>query len=153
MASRIGGVLKKEMTAFNDTPRCTSLQTRVRVVFWVLAAIITVLALYPRLTMPELEAIEGMTQYLNHAFAFATLTVVGAIGWGLQRQLIIGVTMGAVALELLQSFSPGRQVTADDLLASLAGVALGYAIAYLALLAFRRGDFRLAPVGPKRRDP
>ena len=142
------------MTAsINSTPRRTSLQTPVRVVFWVLAVIITALALYPRLTMPELEATEGTMQYYNHVLAFSTLIVVGAVGWGLQRRLIGGVAIGAIALELAQTFSPGRETTLADLLASLVGVALGCVVAYLAGLVLRRTDIRAAPVGPKTQDP
>ena len=127
-------------------------QTRARLLFWVLAAIITALALYPGLTLPEPGATEGTTAYYNHVFAFTTLIVVGAIGWGLQRRLIVSVSIGAAALELAQTLSPGRETTLPDLIASLAGVVLGCAIAYLARLAFRRADFRLTPVGSKMRD-
>ena len=78
----------------------------------------------------------GITQYFHHAFAYLTLVVVGAI-----------------ALELLQFFSPGRHVTAADLLANLAGVVLGCGIAYLAGLVLRRTDIGATPVGPKTQDP
>jgi VanZ family protein len=141
------------VTAFNDMFRRAPLQTSARFLFWFLAAIISILALYPRLALPEFEATMGITQYFHHAFAYLTLVVVGTVGWGLQRQLIIGVTMGAIALELLQSFSPGRHVAAGDLLASLAGVVLGCAVAYLAGPVLRRTGLPTALVGSKRRDP
>jgi hypothetical protein len=142
------------MTAsINSTPRRTSLQTRVCVVFWVLAAIITALALYPRLTLPEPAATEGTMQYYNHVLAFSTLIIVGAVGWGLQRRLIGCVAIGAIALELAQTFSPGRETALADLLASLAGVVIGCAVAYLAGLVLRRTDIRAAPLEPKTQDP
>ncbi len=75
------------MTASNNpTPRRTPLQTRARAVFWVLAAIITTLALYPRLTLPEPAATEGTTQYYNHVLAFSTLIIVGSLTWGLRHR-------------------------------------------------------------------
>ena len=112
--------------------------------FWVLAGVITVLALYPALQMPELEATGENTQYLNHASAYSTLLVVGAVGWGLKRQLIVGVTMFAIFLELGQLFSPGRETTIDDMLASFAGVVLGIAIVQLSRWSARRWGLSLA---------
>ena len=146
-------VPKKEMPAFKNIPRYTPLQTRSRVVFWVLAAIISILALYPRLTLPEPEVTQGTTQYYNHVLAFSTLTIIGAIGWSLQRRLIVGVAIGAIALELAQTFSPGRETTLPDLIASLAGVVLGCGIAYLAGLVLRRTGLPTALVGSKMQDP
>jgi len=138
------------MTVFNNsTPGRTPLQTMARVVFWVLATIITALALYPRLTLPEPAVTEGTTAYYNHVFAFTTLIVVGAIGWGLRRRLVGGVAVGAIALELAQTLSPGRETSLVDLLASLGGVALGCAVAYVAGLALRRIDVSATPAGPK----
>ena len=96
------------------------------------------------------SALERLTPASLGGISFV---VVGAVGWGLQHKLIIGVTMGAIALELLQSFSPGRHVTFEDLLASLAGVVLGCAVAYLAGLVLRRTGLPTALVGSKRRDP
>ena len=106
--------------------------------FWVLFAIITVLALYPRLSLPEPEVTEGSTQYYNHVLAFVTLQVVGAVAWGLQRRLISGLALYAVAIELAQGLSPGRETALDDLAASLAGLAIG-----IALVGLFRGASRL----------
>jgi len=105
--------------------------------FWGLLAIITVLALYPRLTLPEPEQTLGSTQYYNHVLAFVTLQVTGAIAWGLQRHLISGLTLYAVTLELAQSLSPGRETALDDLAASLAGMAIGYGLVRLSRRASR----------------
>jgi len=135
------------MTASNNlTPRRTPLQTRARAVFWVLAAIITTLALYPRLTLPEPAATEGTTQYYNHVLAFSTLIIVGSLAWGLRRHLVAGVTAGAIGLELAQTLSPGRQMTVSDMLASLAGVAIGCALLLLLRPALRQLHRRRAAV-------
>ena len=93
--------------------------------FWALAAIVGVLALYPGLTLPEPGATEGVTHSYNHILAFVTLVVVGAMAWGLGRRLVAGLAVYAIALELAQTLSPGRQTTLADLAASVAGVAIG----------------------------
>ncbi len=99
---------------------------------WILAGAVAILALYPRLTLPEPQAMPGgVMPYLNHVLAYSVLMVVGTVGWGLQRSLVVGVTLGAIGLELAQTLSPGRQTAMTDLLASLAGVLLGYTLARL----------------------
>ncbi len=65
-------------------------QRRARTLFWILGVIITGLALYPRLTLPEPGLTEGVTPYVNHLLAFVTLATIGAIGRGLPWQLILG---------------------------------------------------------------
>lgn len=133
-----------------------------RLVFWALAGAITVLALYPRLTLPEPGATEGVTHSYNHILAFTSLMLIGSLGWGLRRHLVAGVIVGAIVLELAQTLSPGRQTTLGDMAASLGGVVLGYAIARLigmatALRADRRGAAqsgtmtRTTPAPPMRR--
>ncbi len=105
--------------------------------FWILAGVVAILALYPRLTLPEPQATQGVTHYYNHVLAFSVLMVVGTVGWGLRRSLVVGVTFGAIGLELAQTLSPGRQTAMTDMLASLAGVALGCALARLLPAASR----------------
>ena len=105
--------------------------------FWFLVGVMAILALYPRLTLPELQATQGMTQYYSHALGFSVLMLVGAVGWGLRRNLVVGVTLGAIGLELAQIFSPGRQANLPDMLASLAGVAFGFALICILLPALR----------------
>jgi len=110
---------------------------RARRVFWLLAAVITVLALYPRLTLPEPGATEGVTHSYNHILAFATLILVGSLAWGWRRQLVVGLTIYAVALELAQTVSPGRQTTLADMAASLAGVAIGCVLVLILRITLR----------------
>lgn len=117
------------MTDQHPAPKRTQVRKAARVLFWILAGVIAILALYPRLTLPEPQVIQGVMPYLNHVLAFSVLMVVGTVGWGLRRSLVVGVTLGAIGLELAQTFSPGRQTAMTDMLASLAGVALGYALA------------------------
>jgi len=51
--------------------------------------------------------------------------LVGALSWELRPALVIGLILGAIGLEFAQSLSPGRQTTLPDMLASLAGLAVG----------------------------
>ena len=119
------------MTDLNPAPKRIGIREAARALFWTLVGIIVALALYPRLTLPEPQATQGVTQYYNHVLAFSVLMVVGTVGWGLRRGLVVGVTVGAIGLELAQTLSPGRQTTMLDMFASLAGVALGYILAFL----------------------
>jgi len=119
------------MTDLNPTPGRIGIRKAARVSFWILAGVIAALALYPRLTLPEPQATQGVNQYYNHVLAFSVLMVVGTVGWGLRRGLVVGVTVGAIGLELAQTLSPGRQTTMPDMFASLAGVGLGYILTFL----------------------
>jgi VanZ family protein len=133
------------MTPRQTEPRLHALRKAARPVFCILACVITVLALYPRLTLPEPAATEGITHSINHVIAFSTLILVGTLGWGLRRHLVLGVAAGAIVLELAQTLSPGRQTTLGDLLASLAGVALG---CFLVLIVRRAvGQTSERPIG------
>ncbi len=125
------------MTDWDTAQKRIEISKAVRALFWIIAGVIATLALYPRLTLPEPQAIQGTMQYLNHAFAFLVLMVVGTVGWGLRRNLVVGVTVGAICLELAQTFSPGRQNKLPDMFESLAGVALGYALARILLAVLR----------------
>ena len=128
------------MTPFDKTHSHAPLKSRAQFLFWGLVVVITVLALYPRLTLPEPGLTEGVTHSYNHILAFVTLVVVGAVAWGLCRQLVVGLAIYAIALELAQMLSPGRQTTLGDMAASLAGVAIGVALAQ----AFGRAKMRLS---------
>ena len=109
-----------------------------RGLFWLLALGIVTLALWPRMTLPEPAATQGATQYFHHVGAYLVLMLVGAAAWGLRDTLVIGVTLGAIGLELAQTLSPGRQTAVVDMVASLAGVAFGYGLTRLALRALER---------------
>jgi VanZ family protein len=133
-------------------PRLHALRKAARPVFCILACAITVLALYPRLTLPEPAATEGITHSINHVIAFSTLILVGTLGWGLRRHLVLGVAAGAIVLELAQTLSPGRQTTLGDLLASLAGVVIGSVLILILRLALGQ-IYRRRPEYPVREKP
>ncbi len=117
-----------------------------RRLFWLTVLAIAVLALWPRLTLPEPAATQGSTQYFHHVHAFLVLMLLGAAGWGMRNRLVLGLTLYAIGLELAQTVAPGRETALKDMLASLAGVALGYALARLIRIArtWRTGPGRAA---------
>jgi VanZ family protein len=100
-----------------------------RTTFLTLLVIVTVLALYPHLQLPELSAFHGYLDKIGHALGFATLAVLGVFAWQCRWPLIGGLVCYAVILELLQSFSPGREVGVGDALANLFGLAIGFGLA------------------------
>ena len=111
--------------------------------FWLVSAVVSGFALYPRLTLPEPHAIAGYTQYIEHAGAFFVLTTLAAGARGMNARLALAMTLAAGALELAQMLSPGRQTSLIDFLASASGVAL--AVALVAAWRWRSRARRSAP--------
>jgi VanZ family protein len=104
-----------------------------RTAFLIVLAIVTVLALYPRLQLPDPSALQGYFDKIGHVLAFVALAFLGASAWPRQRSLIGGLVCYAVILELSQWFSAGREVHVADALANLVGLATG-----LGLVMMRR---------------
>ncbi len=96
-----------------------------RTAFLIVLAIVTVLALYPRLQLSEPSALQGYFDKIGHVLTFMTLAVLGASAWPRRGSLIGGLVCYAVILELSQRFSAGREVHIADALANLAGLAIG----------------------------
>ena len=96
-----------------------------RTAFLIVLAIVTVLALYPRLQLPDPSALQGYFDKIGHVIAFVALAFLGASAWPRQRSLIGGLVCYAVILELSQWFSAGREVHVADALANLVGLAIG----------------------------
>ena len=92
--------------------------------FFIGLVAVIALSLLPQETLPE----TGTWDKLNHALAYGLLAVSGRIGFkGLRSLLMVGlglVVLGA-GLELVQSVTPGRDGSIQDVLANLVGVALG----------------------------
>ena len=99
-----------------------------RATFLNLLAAVTVLALYPRLQLPEPSAFQGSFDKVAHALAFFALALLGAGAWQRRRPLIGGLVFYAVIFELSQWFSAGREVNINDTLASLVGLAIGFGL-------------------------
>ena len=103
--------------------------------FFGTAAAVAVLALYPRLQLPEPALTRGWTDLLEHGLAFLVLSVLAGLLWRPLWRVAGSLALAAAAIELLQIAIPGREVSAADLAAGLAGLALG--LAGIALLARR----------------
>jgi len=103
--------------------------------FFGITAAVAVLALYPRLQLPEPALTRGWTDLLEHGLAFLVLSVLAGLLWRPLWRVAGSLALAAAAIELLQIAIPGREVSAADLAAGLAGLALG--LAAIALLARR----------------
>ncbi len=96
-----------------------------RTAFLIVLMIVTVLALFPHLQLPEPSALQGYFDKVGHVLAFVALALLGAGAWPRRWSLIGGLVCYAVILELSQLFSPGREVHITDALANLVGLAIG----------------------------
>jgi VanZ family protein len=106
---------------------------------WLLAGTIVVLSLIP----PSVRPIIGAAHGLEHFSIF--LATGMAFGFGYSRRaglLTIALPTFAAAIELAQSWVPGRHSRMSDFLVDAAssclGVALSYAFLKLRLAAMRR---------------
>ncbi len=97
-----------------------------RLGFWCAVIAVGVVSLLPRETLPE----TGLWDKLEHAAAYAILCVAGVVSYPRKRArlaLLIGLAMYGGALELLQSFVPGREASIADVIANTFGVVIGFA--------------------------
>lgn len=86
------------------------------------------LALFSQESLPDHPLIRGYNDLVMHVVAFAVLSLV--LSLVLRPGFVLLLSVGlAIAVELAQLFVPGRSTTFADLVASLAGVALGVIIA------------------------
>ncbi|HET7792631.1 MAG TPA: VanZ family protein [Rhizobacter sp.] len=109
-----------------------------RGLLFVLVCVVCYLALVP---MPPKNVDLGWDK-LNHASAFAALTVAGCFGFPGSRGLVLRVLLALLALggliEIVQYFVPGRSCDWFDLLADATGMAIGLGLALIALAWARR---------------
>ncbi len=107
-----------------------------RLVFWCAVIAVGLVSLLPRETLPE----TGLWDKLEHAAAYAILCVIGVVSYPRRRTrmaLVIGLVACGVALELLQSFVPGREASVADVIANTFGVVIGFAASMLTRRATR----------------
>ncbi len=91
---------------------------------------IGVVSLLPRDALP----VTGMWDKLEHAAAYAILCVIGVVAHprkGTHVVLLIGLAVYGTALELGQSFVPGREASVADVIANTFGVVIGFAASML----------------------
>jgi VanZ family protein len=100
--------------------------------------VVSVLSLTPGDALPAINVWDK----LQHVLAYLTLAVTGGVAFPGRRRLprlAIGLLILGCALEALQGFVPGRDVSFDDAVANAIGVGLGLAIAHLVGRRYRLG--------------
>jgi VanZ family protein len=109
-----------------------------QVLLFVLTAVVLYLALMPS---PPQQIDLGWDK-LNHATAFAALTISGCFGFPGSRRMVLLLLLAVLALggliEVLQAYVPGRSSDWFDLLADSVGMLCGVVVA-LPLLWLTRG--------------
>ena len=99
-----------------------------RLLFFLGVIILSALALYPDLKLPEFSPSGEHTDFFFHMIGFLMLTICGLTTMGRRLKMVAAMAVLAIVLEALQYFVPGRRVFAIDLVASLLGVTLGVAL-------------------------
>jgi VanZ family protein len=99
---------------------------------------ISVLSLTPGDALPAID----MWDKLEHALAYFTLAVTGAVAFPGRRRLArlgLGLLILGCFLEAMQTFVPGRVGAVDDAIANAIGIGLGLALAWVAEWRLRFG--------------
>ena len=109
-----------------------------QLLLFVLVVLVCYLAVAPQ---PPRDVDLGWDK-LNHASAFAALSLAGCFGFPGSRRAVLGVLLGILALgvliEIVQYYVPGRSSEWLDLGADAIGMAIGATLALVALRLFRR---------------
>ena len=101
-----------------------------RMVFFVGLLAVIALSVVPQGAIPD----TGLSDKLDHLASYAALAFTGGIAHRGKRSLfmlVAGLLLLGAGLELVQALLPGRIASGYDVLANLAGVALGSAAAIL----------------------
>ena len=106
--------------------------------FWRLtftcAVIITITAaLYPNFKLSDLLYGLKVDDAFVHMCAFAIVTMAATYAWRLSWAVITLLVLFAIALEVGQIYSPGREVHLDDVMASVSGIGLGSIVPVVSL--------------------
>jgi VanZ family protein len=108
-------------------------RTAARILFLLAIAVVTLLSLLPQRDVPKV----GVSDKLEHAIAYFGLALIGGLAFSTRHSLlylfVFLCAMGG-AIELLQSFSPGRTPELADAVADAAGAAAGIFVALLLTL-------------------
>lgn len=93
-----------------------------RIAFYGTGALVAALSLAPSATLPPMSIGDKM----EHVTAYAVLGLLGAASSvrGVAR-VILGLAAFGIAIEMLQSFSPGRSPDPLDAMADIVGASLG----------------------------
>jgi VanZ family protein len=97
-----------------------------RIGFYLACLLVGGLSLAPSAALPEIS----IGDKVEHALAYAALGLLGvATAQRAPSFTILGLVLFGIAIELLQTFSPGRSPEIGDVLADSIGVCLGAAAA------------------------
>ena len=100
----------------------------VRIAFYAAAALVAAVCLVPSTTLPP----TSIGDKLEHVIAYAVLGLLGAASSRRSAlRVILGLAAFGLAIELLQTFSPGRSPELLDLVADIAGAGFGCGLAVL----------------------
>jgi VanZ family protein len=99
-----------------------------RLAFYAAAALVAALSLAPGTTLPP----TSIGDKVEHVIAYAVLGLLGAASSkrGVTR-VILGLAVFGAAIEMLQTFSPGRSPDLLDVVADIGGAGLGCSLAVL----------------------
>ena len=115
--------------------RCTLVA---RLGFWLTLAAITVLSLLPL----QFAVKSGVSDKIEHLVAYAALCAFGHIGHPRRPApfaLVLAVIAYGIAIEIAQSFIPGRMMSGWDIVANTAGAIIGLGLSWLLLKRFPAG--------------
>jgi VanZ family protein len=103
-----------------------------RLGFWLVLAAITVLSLLPL----QFAVQSGVSDKIEHFVAYAALTAAGRIGHRDKPApwiLALAIVFYGIAIEIGQSFIPGRVMSGWDVFANTTGVMIGLGLSRLVL--------------------
>ena len=114
-----------------------------RIAFGIGVIAIAVLSLLPASDMPDVH----MSDKIGHTLAYGCVMLAGGLGFWLQRQRLQvagGLFLLGIAMELLQSLMPTRQMSLLDIAANTVGIAAGLLLCLAATRHLqRRGSNRV----------
>lgn len=108
-----------------------------RFLFGTALIVLTILALYPDLVLPEFAPSGRHTDFFYHMLGFLVLATTALAATGRTAFVLISMAILAVMLELLQMFVPGRGVFVIDVIASLLGVGLSWPLFVISTYGYR----------------
>jgi VanZ family protein len=108
-------------------PSRRTIRRLLRIAFYAAAALVAAVSLLPGTTLPS----TSIGDKAEHVIAYAVLGLLGAASWERGVRVILGLAAFGLAIEMLQTFSPGRSPDPLDVVADIAGAGVGCGLAIL----------------------